>query len=326
MTRQNVVLGPRGLVLPLRRDCPEILLPAGATPGNSNLAASDTYGAYAQICSKTQFGTKPLIVAGVALQFSVGVSLSANAAAGVNREGRWEVAAGEAGSEVVFAEGNLAGTVTYGVSGIVDDPVAISVNGMFSQLYPIAPVRLDPVRLAFRGTRNDALTDAAVFNAHAVAYDPDAFNFQRPLLQDELIIRGQTDARSEQTGYGTVTSAAGSFANSAWADLTVNGATKLAHDYYVESAYLGQDQSVFARTIEYDFATLADGATADRDEVVQSRGAVLRSAVGGSVQSFTFPGGPFLAYKGETIRFRVRRQISAVTCYAMLQLRRINTY
>lgn len=334
--RQQYVRGPNGILLPLRRDCPEILFEPAGSFTTLVSGVSDAYGAWSTLAQATTFRdghdtsgiTKPLLVAGIAMTHQVGAALTAaqvvlNPSTGFARMGRWEVAHGDTDPGTIIAEGNLSGAVTYTVSGNTDGTTTVDISGLYDLLVPLKVWKLlQPTRIAARAAHNDA---AAVNIAMApVGYDPDRLNWHAPLIPDDILM-GYSSGQDEQTAYATVTTPTGAWVNSVWADFTVNGQVELDADYYVSGMLLGANATAFPRSLVADVAALPMGETGTEELHVQSRGALLRSGVSRQACHWVFPGGPFVAYKGEKLRFRVRRAVSgAVAHTCTLNLARIN--
>lgn len=313
--QQSRTRGERSpLLLPVRRDTPEILL-AGTASGVSSVlpGVSDALSAaYASLCTSALFGAEPLTLMGLSLshrlQFSANPAVNVTPAATVNRQGRLLLYTGAAGAEIgPFAEIRYGEAINYRITGITLDTIALVVSGLTNHFAPIAPKMLPAnTRLTMKAANFDASAATAI-GVMAVAYNSAQLALQQRVINYDTSFRGDGIAYTDFTDRLEFTqdSDGTTFHNSSWNTNTINGNAVADADYIVKAVFF-YPVGILNPIRQFDVAALPAGGTAGVDERIQSK--YGGSGGGGSTGTarYEFPI-PFLLYKGETLRTRSRQ-------------------
>lgn len=294
-----------GLWYPVRRDCPEIILPDGATattitPALMAAGHTDTFSAYAEMCSTTEFGSIPLSLIGINVTFRTGLTLSASDTQRISRQILIELASGSAGSETTIGEFRLGSGafVQLTISSGASTALAMAQTAIYLETPPL----LIPAstRLSVRNQYNDTSTIGS--NAtYGIAYDPTKLVFSNnPSINWDHFLKGGMTLPHDTTDLTSITSGSPSASNGSYVTLNINGGATLDADYLVWG--FGSSQDFIGNSVHqtYDIALGTAG-----NEVVQARGCLGGTVFGAATGEYKFKY-PFIAYKGETLRARLR--------------------
>jgi len=301
-----------------RRNCPEVILPSGATQTAITPGSAWALGTRVNEVTATQFGNNPLILIGVEVLLSSTISLTTNSTVFIVEHGQIRLYKDNnlgTGDELI-AEFPWYANASVNMSGNTDGVTAADV-APFPMLKIDLPHRLLPPYTLIRAdaTTENASPPSNRARVYPYFYTPSNYNlFEIPLSEYNADIGYDASGDLVKTrcfpSLGSVVTA-----QDTWVELK----DELDANYLIEGWSWGKGTGAVASS-EYDFAACPAGSlpALENLQAKGQYGRLLTTQRGAGNGRFFHP---FIAYKGE--RLMVKMTGTAITMSVFLYGRRI---